>query len=58
MNQPSPGSPATHEQSKPECCHEWVIEPANGPSSQGTCQNCGEVRQFKNFIEATIWKLR
>ena len=33
------------------CAHYWVIETANGPVSQGTCQVCGEVRGFKNFIE-------
>ena len=33
------------------CAHYWVIEPANGPVSQGACQVCGEVRGFKNFIE-------
>ena len=30
------------------CAHFWDIEPANGPSSQGTCQNCGETRDFFN----------
>lgn len=58
MNQPSPRPPATNEQGTPECCHRWDIKPANGPSSQGTCQNCGEVRKFKNFIGATRWKWR
>ena len=34
------------------CAHYWIIEPANGPVSQGACQVCGEVRGFKNFIES------
>ena len=34
------------------CAHHWVIEPANGPVSQGACQVCGEVRGFKNFIDS------
>jgi len=34
------------------CVHHWIIEPANGPVSQGACQVCGEVRGFKNFIES------
>ncbi len=34
------------------CAHYWVIEPANGPVSQGACQVCGEVRGFKNFIDS------
>ena len=36
----------------PVCAHYWVIEPANGPVSQGTCQNCLEVRDFKNFVDS------
>ena len=34
------------------CAHYWIIEPANGPVSQGPCQVCSEVRGFKNFIES------
>ena len=37
---------------KPMCAHYWIIEPANGPVSQGQCQNCLEVRDFKNFVDA------
>jgi len=36
---------------KPEkgpCHHFWVIEVANGPSSRGTCKNCGEKKEFLN----------
>ena len=36
----------------PVCAHYWIIEPANGPVSQGKCQNCLEVRDFKNFVDA------
>ena len=36
----------------PVCAHYWVIEPANGPVSQGTCQHCLEVRDFKNFFDS------
>ena len=36
----------------PVCAHYWIIEPANGPVSQGQCQNCSEVRDFKNFVDA------
>jgi len=35
------------------CAHYWVMEPANGPVSQGACQVCGEVRGFKNFIDSS-----
>lgn len=37
------------------CRHHWVIQPANGPFSQGVCQTCGEVREFKNFVEPPSW---
>ena len=33
------------------CCHHWIIQPAVGPVSEGSCQNCGEVREFKNSID-------
>ncbi|MFP6636816.1 MAG: hypothetical protein VCB79_12940 [Dehalococcoidia bacterium] len=36
----------------PVCAHYWVIAPANGPVSQGTCQNFLEVRDFKNFVDS------
>ncbi len=37
------------------CLHHWIIESAEGPSSEGTCKNCGEIKIFKNFIEETTW---
>ena len=30
------------------CCHYWIIQPAVGPVSDGTCQRCGQVREFLN----------
>ncbi len=33
------------------CHHHWLIEPAHGSVSQGVCQVCQEVRDFKNSIE-------
>ena len=38
-----------------ECCHLWVIEPAEGPLSEGTCQKCGEAKTFTNYIEQHTW---
>ena len=38
-----------------QCRHHWVIQPATGPVSQGVCQACGEVRDFKNFVESASW---
>ncbi len=37
------------------CRHHWVIEPADGPISDGSCQVCGETREFKNYVESATW---
>jgi len=37
------------------CCHHWSIQPATGPVSPGVCQVCGEIREFKNYVEAATW---
>ena len=48
-----------HQQSSPvsiqgasvlRCCHHWIIEPADGPVSMGTCRFCHESRAFKNSV--------
>lgn len=39
----------------PQCRHHWVIQTADGPVSPGVCQLCGEVREFKNYVEAGPW---
>ena len=33
------------------CAHHWVIAVPNGPISEGTCQRCGQVREFTNSAE-------
>ena len=38
-----------------QCRHHWVIQAATGPMSQGVCQLCGLVREFKNYVEAATW---
>ena len=35
--------------------HHWVIQPADGPVSNGSCQVCGESREFKNYVESATW---
>ena len=35
----------------PVCVHYWLIDAPVGRVSQGTCQNCGEERKFKNWLE-------
>ena len=37
------------------CQHHWVIQPADGPFSNGSCQVCGENREFKNYVESATW---
>ena len=39
----------------PTCRHHWVIQPADGPVSNGACQICGETREFKNYVESATW---
>jgi hypothetical protein len=34
---------------KGECCHYWIIEPADGPTSKGICQFCGAEKEFDSF---------
>ena len=38
-----------------QCRHHWVIQPATGRVSQGVCQACEEVRDFKNYVESPTW---
>lgn len=37
------------------CRHHWIIEAPMGPVSNGACQLCNEVREFKNYIETAPW---
>ena len=37
------------------CRHHWIIEAPVGPVSRGVCQECSEVREFKNYIESAPW---
>ncbi len=39
----------------PECLHHWVIEPADGPTSEGVCQKCAEVKTFANYVAQNTW---
>ena len=55
MAQDTPTPAAIEGQDVPACRHHWVIQPATGPVSQGVCQVCGQVKEFKNYIEASSW---
>ena len=37
------------------CRHYWIIESPRGPVSSGLCRDCGEGREFKNYIEETSY---
>ena len=39
-----------------DCCHHWVIESPSGPTSDGKCRDCGEMREFKNSIQIMSWE--
>jgi hypothetical protein len=55
MTQQLPVTQPVEERTLPGCRHHWVIQPATGPVSPGVCQNCGEAREFKNYVEASTW---
>ena len=41
------------------CGHHWVIARANGPTSEGVCQRCGESGEFANSQALTsVWTYR
>ncbi len=39
----------------PQCLHHWVIETADGPTSEGVCRKCAEVKTFANYVEQHNW---
>lgn len=43
------------EEMAPVCQHHWQIQAADGPTSPGICQLCGEIRDFKNYVETATW---
>lgn len=48
--------PSSSEAQEPDSCrHHWVIQPADGPVSQGSCRSCGAVKEFKNYVESAAW---
>ncbi len=55
MAQQSPNVSLAEVQEPALCRHHWVIQPAEGPVSQGVCQACGEIREFKNYVESASW---
>ncbi|MFQ5875684.1 MAG: hypothetical protein ACE5JL_18050 [Dehalococcoidia bacterium] len=47
----------THEEQKAkgECRHYWIIETANGPTSEGVCKYCGAEKEFLNSLPEFQW---
>ena len=41
---------------EPLCRHHWVIESPQGATSQGRCKHCGELKEFRNSAEDTLWE--
>jgi hypothetical protein len=47
------------EEPESDCKHAWLIEPPNGPTSDGACTICGMKREFRNSYEYTpSWTAR
>lgn len=38
-----------------DCRHTWMIDSPNGPTSMGTCTECGERGEFRNSMPITGW---
>ena len=53
--EPAPEIENTAATTTTECRHHWVIQPADGPVSNGSCRICGETREFKNYVESATW---
>ena len=34
-----------------DCEHHWMIDEANGPTSEGRCRWCGSLKNFFNFTK-------
>lgn len=44
------------EKAEKTCVHHWIIEPPDGPVSQGICQKCGTRQEFQNFFPYSTWE--
>ena len=48
--------PITKGQGLQTCIHHWIIEPPEGPVSNGICKKCGTESQFRNYLPHSIWE--
>ena len=37
------------------CAHHWAIEEPCGATSIGCCRKCGELREFRNWLDFKAW---
>ena len=37
------------------CIHYFIVDPPNGPTSQGVCKFCGFTRSFQNSLGDPSW---
>ncbi|MSP79099.1 MAG: hypothetical protein EXR67_06060 [Dehalococcoidia bacterium] len=37
------------------CKHFWLIDTPTGPASRGTCKHCGQMKEFRNYLEAASY---
>jgi len=42
-------APAEKLEKLDRCCHYWLVESPNGPTSKGTCKFCGAEKEFENY---------
>ncbi len=54
----APAQPAKRRAGKKTCVHTWSIESPNGPTSLGTCADCGATREFNNSVQMSYWDNR
>lgn len=38
------------EAARPACCHHWIIEYTEEPTSKGVCRLCGAEKVFENHV--------
>lgn len=41
--------------SEGKCCHYWIIETPNGPTSRGVCKFCGAEKEFDSYGPDSWW---
>ena len=50
------GTASEQPKTRQGCCHYWLIEAADGRTSQGVCRFCGEQKLFDNYVHVNSEK--